>query len=120
MSLERKILRPGTWVRWESQSQGSWVTKQGEILAHLKAGDRISDGYELKDGKVAKTPDGLVRISQHDRVVIAVVANPKTGLRKIYAPLLSVVSDDAALMGHEEVKTLLAKSKKPTKKAAKK
>jgi hypothetical protein len=30
------VIRPGDIVRWTSQSQGSWVTKRGEVVAVVK------------------------------------------------------------------------------------
>lgn len=113
--LTQKLLKIGTWIRWESQSQGSWVTKVGEVIAHLKAGDHISDGYALKDGKALKTPAGLVRVSQHDRVVVAVLANENTGLRKLYAPTANVLIE-GDFVGAAEVRALLKKSEKKAKK----
>lgn len=109
--LAQNLLKPGTWVRWESQSQGSWITKQGEVLAHVPAGTVLAPTFTLGD-KVLKTPKNLTRSSQQDRTVVAVVVNEHTGLRRIYVPMTGLLVDNGTLMGKQEVKNLLKKSVK--------
>ena len=109
--LAQNLLKPGVWVRWESQSQGSWVSKQGEVLVHVPAKIPLAPSYTLGD-KVLKTPKGLTRVSQQDRTVMAVVVNENTGLRRIYVPMTGLLVDNGTLMGKQEVKNLLKKSAK--------
>ena len=109
--LAQNLLKPGVWVRWESQSQGSWVSKQGEVLVHVPARTRLAATYTLGD-KVLKTPKGLTTTSQHDRTVMAVVVNERTGHRRLYVPTTSLLVDNGTLMDKQEVKNLLKASTK--------
>ena len=113
MSLEHdvlcKFLKPGTWVRWESQGR---VVHQGEVIAHVPAGAPLAPSYNV--GSDAFLPPAYAHpvVQEFPRVVVAVV-NGKTGRRKLLVPPLHVIGRFGILMGREEVKNLLAKSKKP-------
>ena len=102
--LTDKTLVPGTWVRWTSQAQGSWVTKLGEVLAILPAKKPLAKTYTA-GGKALKTPKGLVGRSLQNRVIVAVVVNPSTGLQRLYAPMKSVLLRDGEAMEMTKVQT---------------
>lgn len=104
--LTDKTLVPGTWVRWTSQAQGYWVTKRGKVLAILPAKKPLAKTY-MAGEKTLKTPKGLVGTSLQDRVIVAVVVNPSTGLQRIYAPMKSVLLRDGEALTLAEARTKL-------------
>ena len=124
MALKQSDIQAGKWVRWESQSGGNWKVKQGEIVAVLPAGQHLPPFYKVAvqtcatDVKVLnlKTDPKAIGISQFDRVVVAVVVNEKTGLRRLYTPTASVLVDNGTLMGKREVTNLLTPPKTKKKK----
>lgn len=115
MSLEhdvlRKFLKPGTWVRWESQGR---VVHRGEILAHIPAGAPLAASYGVGPEQLLPPVYAHPVVSEFARVVVAVV-HEKTGRRKILVPNIGSIGRFGAIMDREEVKHLLAKSKKPAK-----
>ncbi|SFV08056.1 hypothetical protein [Alicyclobacillus macrosporangiidus] len=75
-SLVRKIFdtpfRPGDLVRWESQSQGSWKEKRGEVVAVIPAGLSafrfLPSGKPNKEWRAMFTTD----VAKIDRVLVRV------------------------------------------------
>lgn len=81
-------VKPGTRVRWESQSQSWRYTKEGEVLAFLPAGQSLTPwmhGYPKS--RVMILPSTYV--SSVDRYVVRV--DNQGNLPRIYAPLAAVI-----------------------------
>lgn len=89
---------PGTKVRWESQSYGTWKEKAGTVIAFVPAGQDVLEilrrqGSQLGD-RDSRAWKGM-RVSKVDRYLVAVerpYRRPGRGTRvDYYLPKASVV-----------------------------
>lgn len=86
-------IKVGDYVKWESQSSGSYTEKEGTVLALLPPGD---DAFQYLPDDIKKTHIKFQNRSQIERALVKVMAGVKKDIAHYYAPRVSMLQKGEA------------------------